>query len=104
MEHQRENGMCETDQRQTGRNRLAGFEMSLRRFLIGWTALAFIVWLVAVSALESDEDCSQSPAFVCIDTRKALLGGTLFVGAPWLLGLILAVAIAGIVRWRRQTS
>ena len=79
--------------------------MSLRRLLIGWTALAFVVWLLAVGAFKSDEDCSSySSAYVCIDTRKAVLAGSLFVGVPWLLGILLAAAVVGILRWRRTRT
>ena len=75
--------------------------VSLRRFVIGWTALAFVVWLFAVDAFQSDEDCGQSSAYVCFDAGKAVLAGVLFVGVPWLVGLLLGAGIAGIVRRRR---
>jgi hypothetical protein len=78
--------------------------MSLRRFIIVWTTLAFVVWLVAVSAFESDEDCSAPTAgYVCIETHTALLAGSLYVGgAPWALGLFVAWVVAVSDRRRRK--
>jgi hypothetical protein len=77
--------------------------MSLRRFVVGWTALAFVVWLVAVSAFESDEDCSAPTAgYVCIDTHHAVFAGSLFVGVPWLVGLVIAGLVVFLVRLRRR--
>jgi hypothetical protein len=77
--------------------------MSLRRFVVGWTTLAFVVWLVAVSAFESDEDCSAPTAgYVCIDTHQAVIAGSLFVGVPWLVGLVIAGLVAFLVRLRRR--
>jgi hypothetical protein len=78
-------------------------DMSLRRFIIAWTTLAFVVWLVAVSALESDEDCSAPTAgYVCIETHTALLAGSLSVGTPWAIGLFVAWVVAVSDRRRRK--
>jgi hypothetical protein len=77
--------------------------MSLRRFVLAWTALAFVVWLVAVSAFESNEDCNAPTAgYVCIDTHAALVAGSLFVGIPWLIGFVVAGLVAVFLRRRRN--
>jgi hypothetical protein len=77
--------------------------MSLRRFVVAWTALAVVVWLVAVSAFESDEDCNAPTAgYVCIDTHAALIAGSLFVGIPSLVGFVVAALVAVFLRRRRD--
>jgi hypothetical protein len=77
--------------------------VSLRRFVIGWTGVAFVVWLPVVAAFESDEDCSAPTAgYVCFDTHAAVIAGSLVVGIPWLVGLVIAGLVVLLVRGRRS--
>ena len=72
--------------------------ITFRRFLIGWTLLAVVAWLYFASTGPGEMGCRKSD-FVCFSQRDVDLIAALVVGIPWLLGLLVAGVVMGLVKW-----
>jgi hypothetical protein len=75
-----------------------GRRITFRRFLIGWTLLAVVVWLYLASTGPGDMGCRESD-FICFSQREVDLIAAAAVGIPWLLGVMVVGVIVGLVRW-----
>lgn len=73
--------------------------ITFRRFLIGWTLLAVVAWLYFASTGPGEMGCRESD-FICFSQREIDLIAAVAVGIPWLLGLVIAGVIVGLVKWR----
>ena len=72
-----------------------GRRITLRRFLLGWTVLAFVAWLYAASW--GDTDCRETD-FVCFSQREVDLIAAVMVGIPWLVGVVIALVAVAVAR------
>ena len=60
----------------------------LRRWILGWTALAIVGWfLVAASWSSNEAKCDTSTSLICISTKGVWLLTTLYAAIVWLVGL-----------------
>lgn len=78
--------------------------MWLRRFVVAWTLLAVVGWLVTVSGFDPEPDCDQSREFICFERNEVWLWSGVIVAVPWFAGLFVAALVAGLVWWHRKLS
>ena len=79
---------------------------TLLRWVLGWTGLVIIGWIVGAGLWAADEaSCDTSSSLICFDTDAIWLWTGLFAAAVWAAGLAV-IAVVWIVVWafRRDTK
>jgi hypothetical protein len=78
--------------------------MRLHRFVVVWTFLVLVGWVVTAAILIGQEpDCSTS-SFICFEPGEIWLITGVFVAGIWLAGLFVVAIVAGLVWWHRKLS
>ena len=77
--------------------------MTFRRFVVGWTLLAVVAWLLLAGSWGDQAGCRDTD-FVCLEPEDVGLIAAVTVGIAWFFGLFLVCVVVGLVRWRRKLS
>jgi hypothetical protein len=77
--------------------------VTFRRFVVGWTVLALIAWLLLAGSWNDQIGCKAGDV-VCFESGDFLLIAAVIVGVPWLFGLFVVGIVVGLVTWHRKLS
>ena len=77
--------------------------MTFRRFVIGWTLLAVLAWLILAGSWGDQAGCRETD-FVCLEPRDIGLIAAVAVGFAWFFVLFVVGIVVGLVRWHRRLS